>query len=283
MFRSMRPFRLEGEFFYANREDVNILFFSAWERNLRMRFKPQIIIGVGAHRIFIEGYREVWDFLDIIQPNLPRRFTNASMKGDTLRLMGEEWRPFEKDLQDFITESECEVFAFRCSARGNPLTGRDMNMESLDAAKKPKRIIAFLKRNKELTKCLGDVFPLRLYYRDKEGVECVDGFICGDYPHLTVVRFPNGLRHQPHICTVAYYPKSLDTRPEPAKLTCSAKEALEEAVRRVEMSCNSGWVSHPYEGFEAGVGMLTRERDSIEVMRGEKVNSFYATEKIQKE
>lgn len=107
----MQPFRYCAEWIVSKTEDVVVERFIGWRRAGKRRlFQPFVILKVGQYRITLDGKSAVWDFINAIQPNMPKAVVNQGMKGEFVHE-----QPFAQDLQDFIAESQTDILVFQCA------------------------------------------------------------------------------------------------------------------------------------------------------------------------
>ena len=105
----MQPFRYCGEWIFARPCDIVVERFIGWRRAGRRRlFQPCAVLRAGIHSIMLDGLDAVWDFINAVQPNMPRAVVNQGMKGEFI-----EEQPFAQDLQDFIDESAADFIPVR--------------------------------------------------------------------------------------------------------------------------------------------------------------------------
>jgi len=145
-------------------------------------FQPCAVLRAGIHSIMLDGLDAVWDFINAVQPDMPRAVVNQGMKGEFI-----EEQPFAQDLQDFINESDADFI----SVRGHYAHVREPNSTSMfcghyasrvKAQKAPKCILS-------APKSWGESAALFLPMRMREGdVRWLPSLVVGDYPRLVIAQ-----------------------------------------------------------------------------------------------
>tara|TARA_Y100001963_G_scaffold31837_1_gene43896 strand:+ start:998 stop:1834 length:837 start_codon:yes stop_codon:yes gene_type:complete len=107
----------EDKFLFTEPKDITVVEFSAWRRTGegKRKFVPFCVLKIGQLDLIIEGYDDMWKFLDCLHPKLPRNALNACMKGD---MLFEHGLLFHNELQELITESEAGYIRFDVSVLG---------------------------------------------------------------------------------------------------------------------------------------------------------------------
>jgi len=126
----------------------------------------------------LDGLDAVWDFIDAVQPDMPRAVVNQGMKGEFI-----EEQPFAQDLQDFINESAADFI----SVRGHYAHVSEPNSTSMfhghyasevKAHNSPKCILS-------APNSWGESASIYLPMRMRGGeVRWLPSLVVGDYPRL---------------------------------------------------------------------------------------------------
>ena len=175
----MQPFRYCAEWILARPQDIIVDRFIGWRRAGKRRlFAPFAILRMGEYQVAVDGKSAVWDLIDAVQPDMPRRVVNQGMKGEFVYE-----QTFAQDLQDFIHESEAHILAFRCAHTYMPEPNTtDMfdgyTQVSVKAQTKPKTILTAPESWGESI-CV--YLPMRIY---GVGIKWLPSLVVGDYPRL---------------------------------------------------------------------------------------------------
>ena len=113
-----------GNFLLTEPCKIEVVDFKAWrkvkkngENRKRRRFSPRLTLKVDGLLLNLVGYASVWDFLDEIIPNLPRKLVNLAMKG--YEFYDDDVMPFTLELKAFLEESEQPFVAFNINTLGH--------------------------------------------------------------------------------------------------------------------------------------------------------------------
>lgn len=226
-------------------------------------FQPCAVLRFGAHSIMLDGRHAVWDFIDAVQPNMPKAVVNQGMKGEFI-----SEQTFAQDLQDFINESDAELICFA----GHYATVREPNSTSfftghyvrdVKAQKSPKTILS-------APKSWGDSISVYLPMRMRDGVKWLPSLVVGDYPRLVIAQSLSesadfDLESEVLISSVVcaetqdmseLRPHATVKRTEPAEIISSIAE-MHHAL------CDSDYEPIPYAD-KSRIGMRFIEIDDIE-------------------
>tara|TARA_R100000742_G_C4279596_1_gene104663 strand:- start:8172 stop:8906 length:735 start_codon:yes stop_codon:yes gene_type:complete len=117
------PLLFGGDFVLTTPELIEVVDFKAWrkvsntkEYRRRRRFSPYLTLKTGDTLLKLVGYTAVWDFLDAIQPQLPRIPINSVMKG--YEFYDEETMSFLEEVAWFVIESKTPFIGFRVDENG---------------------------------------------------------------------------------------------------------------------------------------------------------------------
>lgn len=117
------PLLFSGNYILTTPELIEVVDFKAWrkisntkEYRKRRRFSPYLILKTGDTLLKLVGYSAVWDFLDAIQPKLPRIPINSVMKG--YDFYDEETMSFLEEVAWFIIESKIPFVGFKIDENG---------------------------------------------------------------------------------------------------------------------------------------------------------------------
>lgn len=145
-------------------------------------FQPCAVLRAGIHSIMLDGLDAVWDFINAVQPDMPRAVVNQGMKGEFI-----EEQPFAQDLQDFIKESDADFISFRghyahVSEPNSTSMFSGHYADGVKAQKSPKCILS-------APKSWGDSAVLYLPMRMRGGeVRWLPSLVVGDYPRLVIAQ-----------------------------------------------------------------------------------------------
>lgn len=267
----MQPFRYCAEWIFARPQDIIVERFIGWRRAGKRRlFAPFAILRMGEYRLAVDGKSAVWDLIDAVQPNMPRRVVNQGMKGEFVHE-----QTFAQDLQDFINESECHVLAFRCAHAYMPEpNATDMfdgyTQVCVKAQTKPQTILTAPKSWGESI-CL--YLPMRIY---GVGIKWLPSLVVGDYPRLVIAQSMSeskafDLETDVLISSVVlgsgdnadYRPHATVKRTEPAEIISIVAQTYHEL-------CDKGYdpiIANCSWRKKDRTGMLFREVDDIEHSR----------------
>ena len=178
----MQPFRYCAEWILARPQDIIVERFIGWRRAGKRRlFQPFAILRMGEYRVAVDGKSAVWDLIDAVQPDMPRRTVNQGMKGEFVHE-----QTFAQDLQDFINESETHVLVFQCAHKYMPEPNTtDMfdgyTQVCVKAQTKPQTILT---PPKSWGESICVYLPMRI------GVETkwLPSLVVGDYPRLVIAQ-----------------------------------------------------------------------------------------------
>tara|TARA_R110000824_G_scaffold241502_2_gene430230 strand:- start:1202 stop:1948 length:747 start_codon:yes stop_codon:yes gene_type:complete len=117
------PLLFSGNYLLTTPELLEVVDFKAWrkvanptEDRKRRRFSPYLTLRTGDVLLKLVGYTAVWEFLDAIQPQLPRIPINSVMKG--YDFYDEETLSFLEEVSWFIIESPMPFIAFKIDENG---------------------------------------------------------------------------------------------------------------------------------------------------------------------
>ena len=100
----MQPFRYEGSHILSQPKHIVVEDFIALRKTSKgRRFKPYLHLRIDEFDVVLDGYDAIWEFLDVIQPNMYRTQIQAGMLGK-LDLP----HTFDKEIQALIDESQVE-------------------------------------------------------------------------------------------------------------------------------------------------------------------------------
>ena len=206
----METLRLLGEWLIAPLTDIKVLDFQCWRRNSAARrrtFDPYIHLKVGKHDVIIDGYKDVWSFLDTIQPSMYRSMVNAAMKGDVEDVI------FANDLENLIQESEIDMLTIQYE--GQDYFKVPNSIRSLKCyLAKDFRDTAIQKTD---DKYLRHDFIVKIDtpHREVNGdINFYPTLIYGYYPQLVLV---TETQHGASVSTVIYNAEGADFRPHSVK------------------------------------------------------------------
>jgi len=122
--RYMRhPLLFGGNFLLTTPDLIEVVDFKAWrkinnprEERKRRRFSPYLTLRCGETLLKLVGYSAVWEFLDAIQPNLPRIPINSVMKG--YEFYDTETMSFLEEVGWFLVESDEAFVGFKIEDNG---------------------------------------------------------------------------------------------------------------------------------------------------------------------
>ena len=172
--------------------------FSAWRRkSTKRKFSPYLIVEIADCEIAFDGYNEVWAFLDALFPDdkLPRNAVNAAMKGD---FFFENGRPFTREVESFLNESEISYFNITTEYRGevnHPLFLNEHGIlpkysgffvTEVESIEKSREIRD--KKTEELTTLPDFSYHSLLPFKDSDGTRLVHTLVYGQQPHLVFVQ-----------------------------------------------------------------------------------------------
>ena len=178
----MQPFRYCAEWIMARPSDITVERFIGWRRAGKRRlFEPFALLRMGDYLVALDGKSAVWDFIDAVQPDMPRGIVNQGMKGEFIHE-----QPFAQDLQDFITESETHFIAFQCAI----VNIVEPNSTSMFHGYCAHDIKAQEPTYTILTppKSWGQNATLRLPMRTKEGIKWLPSLVVGDFPFIVIAQ-----------------------------------------------------------------------------------------------
>ena len=269
----MQPFRYCAEWIIAKPKDIVVERFIGWRRAGKNRlFAPFAILRMGEYRVALDGKGAVWDFINAIQPNMPKAVVNQGMKGEFVYE-----QPFAQDLQAFASESETDVLVFHCAK----VCIVEPNSTSMYDGYCARHIKAqdFVHTILTPPKAWGETITLRLPMRTREGVKWLPSLVVGDYPALV---FAQALTQSGSL--------SLDSDVLISSVICGLGDSADYRVRRSvkrnqpatiiseiaethHRICDSDFT--PEQSSESWrndrEGMLFVEVEDIEVMRGERI------------
>jgi hypothetical protein len=104
----MQPFRYEGAYILSQPKHIVVEDFIALRKTSKgRRFNPYLHLRIDEFDVVLDGYDAIWEFLDVIQPNMYRTQIQAGMLGK-LDLP----HTFDKEIQALIDESQVEWICF---------------------------------------------------------------------------------------------------------------------------------------------------------------------------
>ena len=111
-----------GNFFLTSPRLIKVLDFKAWRKvergdRTRRRFSPRLTLEADGVLLNLVGYASVWDFLDAILDDLPRKPINQAMKG--YDYYDDEVLPFANEVIHFLQESDKPHIGFLLDEIGN--------------------------------------------------------------------------------------------------------------------------------------------------------------------
>lgn len=215
-----------------------------WVRSPKgRRFEPYIELLAGPYRLVINGYEQVWDFIDAIQPDLYRTSVNACMKGD----MGIN---FKEVLANFLDESEQETIIF--SYEKLPIVAVPNSDKFIENA--------YVIRNTESFQ--DSTLPLRLLPSGYED-EYLDAEIYDNHPNYTVIQeWDNKFAVSSFV--VAEHEQKMDIRPFPLERFSNLEDARKRAYERIGHMNEQDYTLSVNHLTKHKGGMLTIERDYFE-------------------
>jgi len=266
----MQPFRYCAEWILTRPQDIIVERFIGWRRAGKRRlFAPFAILRMGEYRVAVDGKSAIWDLIDAVQPDMPRRIVNQGMKGEFVYE-----QTFAQDLQDFIHETEVHVLAFRCAHAYMPEPNTtDMfdgyTQVSVKAQTKPQTILTAPKSWGESI-CL--YLPMRIY---GVGIKWLPSLVVGDYPRLVIAQSLSeskafDLETDVLISSVVLGGEDgADYRPHATIKRTKPTAIINTIMLRHYELCDKGHelVSAKMKWRKGDVGMLFREIDEIEHSR----------------
>tara|TARA_R110002012_G_scaffold85476_2_gene213094 strand:+ start:3993 stop:4796 length:804 start_codon:yes stop_codon:yes gene_type:complete len=263
----METLRLLGEWLITPLTDIQVIDFQCWRRNSAARrrtFEPFIHLKVGQHDIVIDGYDSVWSFLDTIQPDMYRSMVNAAMKGDIEDVI------FARELVDLIEESEIDMLTIQYETKRMRVPNDIRVIEDCYIAK-DFRATPVETQVSDKYQRLDFIVKIDTPYRDTHGLHYVPTYVYGSYPQLVLVR-----EYQEGLLTtcIVYNPTGKDIRLcrknywSPDDTAFFLNNYLPEMARSV----NETEYARLEGDNQNAIGMLSRERDDIEVGRLSQIN-----------
>ena len=273
----MQPFRYCAEWIVARPKDITVERFVGWRRAGKRRlFEPFALLRMGEHTVALDGKSAVWDFIDAVQPNMPRGVVNQGMKGEFIHE-----QPFAQDLQDFIAESEAHVVVFQCAI----VNIAEPNSTSLYRGYCARHIKAQEKSHTILTppKSWGQSISLRLPMRTREGIKWLPSLVVGDYPFIIVAQslsqsgsldLESNVLVSSLICGLGM---SADMRAGRSLMRTDPATIISTIAERHHALCDGDFAPAPCSDswLDDRAGMLFAEIEDIEIMRAERL--FFST------
>lgn len=251
-------------------EQIVVERFFGWRRAGKRRlFQPCAVLRAGAHQILVDGLDAVWELIDAILPDMPRRIVNEGMKGGFV-LEGEQ--PFAQDLQAFLRESATPFLIFSCDF----VRIREPNSTAIFAGLKMRSLVASTAPvlRTATPAAWGSVWPIRLPYRGQNREVLAPALIVGDYPRIVVVlnladsdvfTFSAPCLVSSIICADD---GGLDIRPHATQKREEPQRIIADVQRRLHDMHETDFAPEPFHGDERTHGGMTfKERDMIERQR----------------
>lgn len=259
-----------AEWLVVPTEQIVVERFFGWRRAGKRRlFQPCAVLRAGAHQILVDGLDAVWELIDAIQPEMPRRIVNEGMKGGFV-LEGEQ--PFAHDLQAFLRESATSFLIFSCDF----VREREPNSTSIFAGLKMRSVVAPTAPvlRTATPAAWGSVWAVRLPYRGQNREVLAPALIVGDYPRIVVVMnladsdvftFSAPCLVSSIVCSDG---EGLDIRPHATQKREEPRTIIDDVERRLHDMHETDWTPEPFHGDERTHGGMTfKERDMIERQR----------------
>ena len=250
-------FRWMGEWIIAPLLEIEVADFQAWrktnKRGQGRLLHPYVELRVGEHRVILDGYDDLWAFLDIIQPNMYRSYVNEAIKGRLFK----EGIFFMEELKSFIAESQVQHIGFHYENT----TFAIPNTRPSDSIKG-----AYLVKDMYDATCLREGYDLITPCRYKgKGIVMHDTIIDGMHPNLVVIQRNSHDSFNLHC--IIYNPHGCDIRTTTAffKIEKDIKDTLVSVKKQVIILHNTRWTN----GIDNQdrIGMTVSERDSLEFKR----------------
>ena len=265
-----QAFRHCAEWVIVPTEQIVVERFFGWRRAGKRRlFQPCAVLRAGAHQILVDGLEAVWELIDTIQPDMPRRIVNEGMKGGFI-LEGEQ--PFAHDLQAFLCESATSFLIFSCDF----VREREPNSTSIFAGLKMRSVVAPTAPvlRTATPAAWGSVWALRLPYRGQKREVLAHALIVGDYPRIVVLMNLNDsdtftMTEDCLISSVVCAQDGgLDLRPHATIKRAESWRIISHVERRLRDMHERDFTPQPFHGDERTHGRMTfKERDMIERQR----------------
>jgi len=234
-------------------------------------FQPCAVLRAGIHSIMLDGLDAVWDFIDAVQPDMPRAVVNQGMKGEFI-----EEQPFAQDLQDFISESDADFI----SIRGNYAHISEPNSTSMfcghyaaevKAQKAPKCILS-------APDSWGESATLFLPMRMRDGhLRWLPSLIVGDYPRLVIAQsmseskafdMESSVLISSVVC--ADQQTQADIRPHRSLKRTEAASIISSIAEMHHQLCDSDYQPLPCDD-ETRTGLRFKEAEDIEYSRAKRL------------
>lgn len=264
----MQPFRYCGEWLFTSPQRVTVERFCGWRRSgKRRRFEPFAILSAGGHSIIIDGYDMMWQLIDAIQPDMPRRMVDEGMKGGFL-LDGHP--SFADDLQSFFLE--CADLYVRFDTKNVQIVEPNSN-----------QMFTGMSASGVSTQKSPELFSpapwpthtsahIQLPFRDAQTLHTLPAVIVGDYPHLVIAQNLTAgdsfsFDSPSLISSVVCDAERIDSRPHRTVKRDLKTEIIFEITRRLFDLNETSWRPNACRESDAQGGMTFAERDSIEYER----------------
>jgi len=194
---------------------------------------------VGEYDVVLDGYSQVWEFIDELIPNTYRKTVNHAMKGD-LKVN------FKEVLANFLEESDAMKLIF--------------SYEKSDVFEIPNdyHTIADAYVQTGCKRAAYEQMPLR----DKSKIVLTDCVIIESHPIYTVVHLSQSLLS--HVVSSFIVGEEVDYRPFPMERFVEREDAIRRAYERMGHLVEGKWVEPSKRSGNNKRGMNFHERDYYE-------------------
>lgn len=265
----MQPFRYCAEWIVSKTEDVVVERFIGWRRAGKRRlFQPFVILKVGQYRIALDGKSAVWDFINAIQPNMPKAVVNQGMKGEFVHE-----QPFAQDLQDFIAESQTDILVFQCAIQSIP----EPNSTSVYSGYTATHIKAQTTPDVVLIPPVswGESMFVCLPMRTHDKISWLPSLVVGDYPRIVIAQSLSESKRFDLETSVLISSVVLgegdcaDMRPHTSFKRTEPQAIISSIAETHHVLCDSDYMPAPcaMRWFDDRTGMRFNEIDEIEFSR----------------
>jgi hypothetical protein len=241
----MQTLRIAGEWLVTEPSEITVADFVSWRKTKGGRkFDPFAVLKAGAHTIVLDGYEDVWGFLDVIQPGMYRSSVNAAMSG---RIEGVVY--FADELQILIEESAAENLLFSYVRRDVVQIPNDVHV--LEDAYVSTSVCECTSETQLFANLPHYVATLDLPLRGRDDAKRFPFAVIGEHPQYV-------LASEVWIQTLCYNPHGRDVRP--FRMTPNKGEDM---VRDLTFRLSERTYAGTGDNRDSP-GMWTMERDRLE-------------------
>lgn len=262
----MQPFRYEGEFILSQPKDILVEDFIALRKTSKgRRFVPYLRLRIDEFDVVLDGYDAIWEFFDVIQPNMYRTMIQAGMLGK-LDLP----HSFREEIQILIDESQIEWVCFQYDKKPF-VVPNTRPKETLEAHTCVSVWNCTMKDDNAPS--LGYISRMWLPFNSngkKQGFShFVPSYVYGEHPQMCIAQ---ELKTDDlwRVATIIYANNGADYRIAPNKYFTMYGEFTRMGLYIIQMSVHMAEVSYDITNTlpnKDKTGMYSRERDKLEYDR----------------